>query len=172
MLAAGTSHRNGQLAFALLDVQRQCILQKVLIPLEQFLRFRVAHDKIHHILIKASLMLEFRHVEGVGQAAHIQHKVCLRRDAEFESKGHHGQAHGTLGSTIFCKKIADAFFVLCCRKQGGIDDVICTLLQRLQYFAFLCKGLPGGNSLGNADGVAATGLAVAAHEYIVRGIQK
>ena len=81
VLAAGTSHRNGQLAFALLDVQRQCILQKALIPLEQFLRFRVAHDKIHHILIKAGLMLEFRHVEGVGQAAHIQHKVCLRRDA-------------------------------------------------------------------------------------------
>ena len=74
-----------------------------------------------------------------------------------------------LGSLAFG---ADAFFVLCCRKQGGIDDVICTLLQRLQYFAFLCKGLPGGNSLGNADGVAAASLAVAAHEYIVRGIQK
>ena len=53
-----------------------------------------------------------------------------------------------------------------------IDGIVCTLLQRLQNLAFLCKGLPRGNALRNADGMTAAGLAVAAHEHIVRGIQK
>ena len=172
MLAAGTSHRNGQLAFALLDVKRQCILQKAFVALEQLLRFRVRHDKVHHFLIQSRLVLELRDIERIGQAAHVQHKVCFRRDAKLEAKGHHGQAHCTFCSAIFHKQVADALLVLRSGEQCRIDGIVCTLLQRLQDLAFLCKGLPRGNALRNADGMTAAGLAVAAHEHIVRGIQK
>ena len=44
--------------------------------------------------------------------------------------------------------------------------------QRLQDLTFFCKCLPGGDPFRNADGVTAAGLAVTAHQHIIRCVQK
>ena len=172
MLAAGAAHRDGQLALAFFDIERQCHLQKLLIPVQQLLCLRVAHDKIHHFLIQTGLVLERRHIEGVGQAAHVQHQIRLRRQAELEPEGHDGEPHGTLCPAVLQEQVADAFLVLCSREQCRVDGVIGPRPQRLQDLTFLQKCLAGGKPLGNADGMAAAGLAVAAHEHVIRRIQK
>ena len=56
-----------------LDVR--CLPNPFYVPVQQLLCFGVAHDKIHHLLIQPGLVLQFLHIEGVWQAAHIQHKV-------------------------------------------------------------------------------------------------
>ena len=131
MLAARTAHRNGQLAFAFLDIERQGVLQKVLVPVQQLLCFGVAQDKIHHFLIQPGLMLQFRHIEGVGQAAHIQHKVGFRRQTKLEPEGHDGETHGIFCPAVFHEQITDTLFILGGREQTGIDGIVCAVFQRL-----------------------------------------
>ena len=131
MLAACAAHCNGQLAFAFLDIERQGVLQKVLVPAQQLLCFGVAHDKIHHFLIQSGLVLQFRHIEGVWQAAHIQHKIGLRRHTKLEPEGHNGETHGIFCPAVFHEQIADALFILGGGEQTGIDGIVCTFLQGL-----------------------------------------
>ena len=172
MLAAGAAHRDGQLALAFFDIERQCHLQKLLIPVQQLLCLRVVHDEVHHFLIQAGLVFELRHIEGVRQAAYIQYQIRLRRQTKLEPEGHDGKPHGAFCTAIFQEKVADAFLVLCSREQCRVDGVIGPRPQRLQDLTFLQESIPGGQSLCDADGVTAAGLAVAAHEHLVRRIQK
>ena len=172
MLATGAAHSNGQLALAFPDIERQRHLQKQLVPFQQLLCLRVTHDKIHHFLIQAGLVFEPRHIEGVGQAAHVQHQIRLRRQAELEPEGHDGKPHGTLCPAVLQEQVADALLVLGGGEQGRVDGIVGPHPQRLQDLTFLQKCLAGGKPLGNADGMAAAGLAVAAHEHVIRRIQK
>ena len=172
VFAAGAAHRNGQLAFALLDVERQRILQKALVAFQQFLCLRVAHDKIHHLLIQAGLVLELRHIEWIGQAADVQHQVCLRRHTELETEGHDGEPHGPLGPAVPQEQIADALFILCGGEQCRIDGVVGPLLKGLKDLTLNGKSLPGGDVFRDADGMAAAGLAVTAHQHIVGGVKE
>ena len=132
----------------------------------------MTHDKIHHFLIQTGLVLERRHIEGVGQAAHVQHQIRLRRQAELEPEGHDGKPHGTLCPAVLQEQVADALLVLGGGEQGRVDGIVGPHPQRLQDLTFLQESIPGGQSLCDADGVTAAGLAVAAHEHLVRRIQE
>ena len=70
------------------------------------------HNKIDDLLVKSGLVLELRHIERIGQAANVQHKVCFRRDAKLEAERQDVQTHGALGSPVLQEQVADAFFVL------------------------------------------------------------
>ena len=172
VLAAGAAHRDGELALALLDVERKSVFQKRLIAFQQLLRLRMAHDEIDDFLIESRLMLQLRNVERVGQAADVQHEGGLRRDTELEAEGHDRQAHGVLGPAVRVEQVADPLLVLGGGEQAGIDGIIGPLLEGLQNSTLLPEGLPGGEALGDADGVAAARLAVAAHQHLVRRLQK
>ena len=132
----------------------------------------MAHDEIDDFLIESRLVLQFRNVERVGQAADVQHEVGFRRDAELEAEGHDCQAHGVLGPAVRVEQVADPLFVLGGGEQTGIDGIIGPLLEGLQDSTLLPEGLPGGEALGDADGVAAARLAVAAHQHLVRRVEE
>ena len=117
-------------------------------------------------------MLELRDIERVGQAADIQHQVRILWDAELEAEGHHGKPHCCLCPAIWRKQITNALLVLGRGEKLRVDGVVCPLPEGLQGLPFLCQRFPGGDSLGNADGMAAAGLAVTAHQYIIRGIDE
>ena len=112
VFATRAAHRDGQLAFTLLDIERQSVIQKILIPAQKLLCLRMPHNKIDDLLVKSGLVLELRHIERIGQSANVQHKVCFRRDAKLKAERQDIQTHGALGSPVLQEQVADAFFVL------------------------------------------------------------
>ena len=115
-------------------------------------------------------MLELRHIEGIGQAAHIKHKVGLLRQTILEAERHHGQRHRAF--PFVQKQSADALTVLRCREQRGINDILCLVPQRLQQLALPGDCLGDGDLFAYGDGVLAAGLLIAALDDRVVGVEE
>ena len=115
-------------------------------------------------------MLELRHIEGIGQAAHIKHKVGLLRQTVLETERHHSQRHRAF--PFVQKQSADPLTVLRCREQRGIDHILCLVPQRLQQLALPGDCLGDGDLFADGDGVLTAGLFIAALDHGIICIQK
>ena len=97
--------------------------------------FGDSHDVVHHFLIQTGEIFQLRHVERVGQASDIQHKVCLLGQSILETKGHHREGHRAFA--VVQKQAAHPLLVLGGVEQRGIDDILRPCPQRLQQVGAL-----------------------------------
>ena len=170
VLAAGATHRDHQLALALLHVERQRVFKHILIAVQQLLRLLGGHDVVNDLLIQTGLVLELRHIEGVRQAAHIEHEICLLRQPVLEAEGYDHQLHRAFA--LVQEQAAHPLPILRRREQRRVNDIFRLIAQRLQKAAFPCDGLGDGNFLGGGQRVLAARLLVAALNGRIVGIQE
>ena len=170
VFASGTAHRDHKLALALLDIQRQRIFQHGFDAAQQFLRLLAGHHIIHHRLVQTGEILQFRHIERVGQAAHIKHDVRLLRQTKLESKGHDVERHRAL--SLLQEQTAHPLLVLRGAEKRGVDDIFGALPQRLQNFALHRNRVIQRDLCDDSQGMLAAGLLVAAADDGIAGIQK
>ena len=170
VLAAGAAHRDHQLALALLHVERQRVFEHILIAVQQLLRLLGGHDVVNDLLIQTGLVLELRHIEGVRQAAHIEHEICLLRQTVLKAEGYDHQLHRAFA--LVQEQAAHPLPVLRRREQRRVNDIFCLIAQRLQKAAFPRDGLGDGNFLGGGQRVLTARLLVAALNGCIVGIQE
>ena len=87
MVAAGAADGDDQGGLALLGVQGQQEGQHLLQLLHEIIGLAEGKHKVPHRLIQSRLVLQLRHIVGVGHEPHVEHQIRLDGDAVLEAKG-------------------------------------------------------------------------------------
>ena len=104
-------------------------------------------------------MLELRHIEGIGQKAHVKDKVRLQWDTVLVAERHH--VHAQLAArALVAKDAIELISELCRRHLRRVDDHVRALTQRAQELLLAVHRLLDAHAVGH-ERMAAARLLVA-----------
>lgn len=167
---ARAADRDGQLGLPLVPVEGQQVVDEVEQLGDQLLRLLPFEDVLPHRRIEAGQALEFGHVEGVRQAAHVKDEVRLLGQAVFEAEGHAVDEHRLV---FVVEEDADHLFPqLVDREVGGVDHIVGALPQPGEQPPFLRDGLLDRGVFVVHQRVGAAGLLIPLDERRVLAVEE
>ncbi len=167
MPPAGAAHPDHQLAFALPQVQRNGKPKQIPELLQHLVAFRGVHHIVAHGLFGAVMLLQLRHVVGVGQAAHIKNQIGILRQPVAEPEGNTADEHGR---GLPLKQAHDAPPQLVGGKRRRIDAVVGALPDRPQQAGLLPDGVLKAALAVIQQGMTAAVFLIAAQQHVVGGL--
>src|SRR5258707_6515565 len=141
--AARAPDPDGEVALPLLDVARDHVGQEVVQLLDEARGVRLALHVADDRRVVAGEGLERGHEVRIGQEAHVEDEVRLRRHAVLVTEGHHGEHERRL-LRAHVVMLADVVAELVHGVVGGVQDEVGDLADGAQGLALLADALDGG----------------------------
>ena len=166
--SAGAADVDGEIAFVLLLIARDQIVEQRLQAVQKYQGFAVLLQKPDDGLVEPAQGAQGRVIVGVGQKTAIQHHVGVGADAKLEAEG--TDEHHQIRLRGVLKQQVQTLLELWNRHRRGVDDQVRHGPHRLHLRHLQVNGLAYGPVPGH--GMTAAGLPVAADQQIDPRLQK
>ena len=168
VLSSGTAEGNRQITFSFTDVMWNQVDKKALDAAEKFSGLRKRADVFLDFGILASVAAQAGHKVWIWEKAHVENEVGIRRDAELISETDDGNEHGTRVGIL--EALGDKVTKFVDVELRRVDHQVGELADGRHERPLMAQTFANGKSL--AERMRAAGLAVAAEERIVGGIDE
>ena len=169
-MSSRAAHGDDQLAFALLGVEGQQVVDQVCKAGDKALCLLLLHDVVPHGGVQTGEGPQGLVIEGVGQTAHVKDQVRLHGNTKFKPKADTVYRQGVLGAGE--KQLTDSSLQLSRGHPGGVDDIVGDLLHRFEHLPLQLDGLLQGAAHFVGQRMLAAGLLKTVYQHPIGGIQK
>src|SRR5215472_9058514 len=169
MLPARTTEADGQVTFALMNIVRQKIDQKLRDALNKFHRLGEGPNVLCHSRVASGERSKFRYKVWVGQEANVKDQVRVLRDAMFKAKAD-ARYQDVLAGLFLLKGLDDVGPQLMHIEFRGVDHHVGYSADLPQGPALGCQGRADRGV--NAKGMRSSGLTEATQQHGIRGLEK
>ena len=169
-MPAGAADGDDQSGLALLGVQGQQEGQHLLQLLHEIVGLAEGEHEVPHRLIQTRLVLQLRHIVGVGHEAHVEHQIRLDGDAVLEAEGQDVDGQSS-PIPLLAEQVQQLAAELGDGEGGGVQHEIRMIPHRLHPLPLPADGLLHTLPL-LLQGVHPASLLIAVDDGLVIRLQK